>query len=47
MAEMAEWIDGVERTGARTVRITAPDLLALFRRFVTTLHMTRGISAHV
>jgi D-amino peptidase len=47
MAEMAEWIDGVERTGARTVRITAPDLLTLFRAFVTTLHMTRGISTHV
>jgi D-amino peptidase len=45
MAAMAEWTDGVERTGARTVRITAPDLLGLFRRFVTTLHVTREISA--
>jgi len=39
-------VDGRRRADRPTHRrITAPDLLALFGRFVTTLNMTREISA--
>ncbi len=44
MAEMAAWIGGVERTGARAVALADDNLLALYQRFVTIIHLTRGLS---
>ena len=41
MAEMATWLRGVERAGARTVRIDSDDALAAFRAFVATVYLTR------
>ncbi len=43
MAEMSTWIRGVERTAARTVRVTEQDPLILYRTFVTVLGLTRSI----
>lgn len=42
-AEMATWVEGVERAGVRTVRLTAEDPIVLFRRFVTVVLLTRAI----
>jgi D-amino peptidase len=44
MAEMATWIGGVERTDVRSVRIEADEPLALYRRFVTVVTLTRTIA---
>lgn len=44
VAEQATWIRGVERTGTRSVRIADTDPLALYRRFVTLVFLTRGAS---
>jgi D-amino peptidase len=44
MAEMATWIGGVTRSGARTVAIRDDDPLAVFRRFVAAIAITRSIS---
>ncbi|MDX6593802.1 MAG: D-amino peptidase [Gaiellales bacterium] len=44
MAEMATWVGGVERTGVRAVRIESDDPLALYRRFVTVVTLTRTIA---
>ena len=43
MAEMATWVGGVERTGDRTIAITDDDPLALYRRFVTVVALTRDL----
>ena len=44
MAEMATWIRGVERTSARVTRATDTDRLRLFRTFITTVLLTRGLA---
>jgi D-amino peptidase len=44
MAEMATWIRGVERPSARVTRATDTDRLQLFRTFITTILLTRGIA---
>jgi D-amino peptidase len=41
MAEVATWVDGVERIGERTVLITGDDLLGVFQRFVAVSYITR------
>jgi D-amino peptidase len=46
MAEMASWIRGVDRTGARTVTVTDDDPLRLYRSFVTIIALTRSIVEH-
>jgi D-amino peptidase len=43
MAEMAAWVGGVERTGGRSVEISDADPLAVFRRFVAAVTITRAI----
>ncbi len=43
LAEMATWVTGVERVGPTTVHITADDGIALYRRFVTVVTLTRSI----
>ncbi len=42
-AEMATWVDGVEKVDARTVRVTGDDPIRLFRTFVTVVLLTRAI----
>lgn len=44
LAEMASWIDGVTRTGATTVNAADDDPIRLFRRFLTTVLLTRDIA---
>jgi D-amino peptidase len=44
LAEMATWVHGVERTGDVLVTLTDDDPLRLYRRFVTTVLLTRGIA---
>ena len=44
LAEMATWVAGVERAGNELVTITDEDPLALFRRFITVVLLTRGIA---
>ena len=43
MAERATWVREVERSDDRTVAIAGNDPLALYRRFVTVLALTRGL----
>jgi D-amino peptidase len=43
MAEMAAWIGGVTRTSARVASVTDSDPLALYRKFVTIVYLTRSI----
>jgi len=43
MAEKATWIGGVERTGDRSISLADDDALALYRRFVTVIAVTRGL----
>jgi D-amino peptidase len=43
MAEMATWIRGVQRFGARTVTVTDVEPLRLYRTFVTIIALTRSI----
>jgi D-amino peptidase len=43
MADMATWIDGVERLAQRTVAITDDDPVKVFERFVATVFITRAI----
>ena len=43
MAEMATWVQDVERVDARTVRVTGEDPVRLFRTFVTVVLLTRAI----
>ena len=42
-AEAAGWIGGVERTGARTVRIESPDPLTIYQRFVMAGLVVRAL----
>lgn len=42
-AEMATWLVGVERVGARSVTITHDDPQKVFQIFVTVVALTRGI----
>lgn len=42
-ADMAAWIPGNVKTGTKKVAITDKDPLALFRRFITTVILTRSI----
>ena len=44
MADMATWIDGVERRAPRTVVTEDDDTLRLYRRFVTLIALTRGLA---
>ncbi|GGX27550.1 transporter [Streptomyces noursei] len=44
LAEMATWINGIERADAVTVRMTDEDPIRLYRRFVTAVLLTRGIA---
>ncbi len=44
LAEMATWIEGVVRTGTVTVAMTDEEPVRLYRRFVTTVLLTREIS---
>ena len=46
MAEMATWIRGVERAGARTIAASDDDPLRLYRTFVTIIALTRSIVEH-
>ena len=41
MADMAQWIRGVERVAPRTVKIVSDQLLDLYRTFVTIVNLTR------
>ncbi|MFL5625919.1 MAG: M55 family metallopeptidase, partial [Ktedonobacteraceae bacterium] len=43
MAEMAQWVRGVERVGPRTIRLTNDNLLDLYRMFVTVVTLTRTL----
>lgn len=43
MAEMATWIGGVERSTPRTVVIEDTDTLAIYRRFVAVVYLTRAL----
>lgn len=43
MAEMAQWVRGVERLGPRTVRLSNDNLLDLYRMFVTVVTLTRAL----
>ena len=43
MAEMATWIRGVDRAGARVVTLNDDDPLRLYRTFVTIIALTRSI----
>lgn len=43
LAEMATWVEGVERTGTRTVTMTGSDGVRLYRTFVTAVMLTRAI----
>jgi D-amino peptidase len=42
-AEQATWVPGTTRTGAKTVELTDTDPLALFKRFITTVFLSRTI----
>ena len=45
MAEMATWVEGVERTGhARRCGWCRDEPLTLYRRFVTIVSLTRTIA---
>jgi D-amino peptidase len=44
MAEMATWIRGVERVSPRVTRAADTDRLRLFRTFITSVLLTRGIA---
>jgi D-amino peptidase len=43
MADMATWIRGVERSSARSVKVTSEHLLDLYRTFVTIVTLTRSL----
>ena len=44
MAAMATWIVGVERRGPRLVALEDDDALALYKRFVTIIYLTRSLA---
>ena len=43
MAEMAQWVRGVERVAPRTVRLMNESLLDLYKMFVTVIMLTRAL----
>ncbi len=43
MAEMAQWVRGVERVDARTVKLVNENYLDLYRMFVTLVTLTRAL----
>lgn len=43
MAEIAQWIQGVERVGPRSITIRSENLLELYRIFVTVITLTRSL----
>jgi D-amino peptidase len=43
MAEMATWVGGVERCGERAIAIESDDPIAVYRRFVACVALTRAI----
>jgi D-amino peptidase len=43
LAEMATWVQGVERSGVREVRFSDDDPVRLYRTFVTVVMLTRAI----
>jgi D-amino peptidase len=43
MAEMAQWVRGVERVDARTVKLVSEQYLDLYRMFVTVVTLTRAL----
>jgi len=43
MAEMAAWIDGIERAGERVVVIEGDEPLQIYRHFVAAIAITRSI----
>ena len=43
MAEMAQWIRGVERVNSRTVKLVGDNLLDRYRLFVTIVSLTRAL----
>ena len=42
-ADMATWLPGTKKTGTKKVELTDADPLQLFRRFITTVILTRTI----
>ncbi|HKF38974.1 MAG TPA: M55 family metallopeptidase [Ktedonobacteraceae bacterium] len=43
MAEMAQWIRGVERVNSRTVKLVGDNLLDRCRMLVTIVSLTRAL----
>jgi D-amino peptidase len=43
MAEMSSWMDGVQRTAARTVSVTDADPLRIYKTFVLLVMLTRAL----
>lgn len=43
MAEIAQWVRGVERLGSRTIKLMNDNLLDLYRMFVTVVTLTRAL----
>ncbi len=43
MAEMAQWVRGVERVAPRSVKLMNENLLDLYRMFVTVITLTRAL----
>ncbi len=43
MAEMAQWVRGVEHVGPRTVSLSDDNLLDLYKMFVTVITLTRAL----
>lgn len=43
MAEMAQWVRGVERVNARTVKMVSDQYLDLYKIFVTVVTLTRAL----
>jgi len=43
MADMVQWVRGVERIAPRTVALTSENLLDLYRMFVTVVTLTRAL----
>jgi D-amino peptidase len=41
MAQVASWVEGVERSGMRSVRIAGDDPLAVYQSFVGETYITR------
>jgi D-amino peptidase len=44
MADMAAWLQGVQRIGPRETEIVDDDPLSCYRTFVTAIALTRSIS---